>query len=440
MFHGVNLVPECATHSRPSSAPGTPCIPDPNADAPGWYVTETDPDPSRRFTDADAQTLRSLGIDFVRLGIHWEALEPGTGVGANDPRYCRRLVPGQAHDEALGDAVWNPAVADEYLRHVDAEVALFARHGIKVLLDMHSGAVSQYFAKPNDPNTPWMGSGAPLWAVCTDASDPPGVYPAAYPSGWNSAYFTVPLADAADHFWNNDVAANLQSEYIRSWTYVVDHYVRSPLISDIVGYELANEPVDINELASPTFDAKLQCDYVGSAQAPQSCAAAGTTAYAQQVGLIPAIQAVDPKRLIFYEPPILADEGFPPQQIGQHEPMPFDNLVLSFHTYNPASEASPFQMEAGARAATKTGHAGDQTPAWFNTEFGASDSTSDIGAVIAQADQNLVSWTYWAALQLHDPTGAPTERLIDDNTRQLIFPKACLMAGAHVTAYAGTPT
>ncbi|MBV9213703.1 MAG: cellulase family glycosylhydrolase, partial [Actinobacteria bacterium] len=384
-LHGVNLVPECGPHTSPSKADGTPCLPDPKANEPGWYLTRHARDPGRRFTDADAETLRSLGIDVVRLGIHWEAMEPGPpGIGANDATYCRHLLPGQPHDESLGSKLWSPAIADRYLGHVDREIRMLERHHLEVILDMHSGAYSNFFYKTTG-STPWLGHGAPLWATCDDN------IPFTPPDAWNSSYFTPAVADAADHFWSNDVAVNMQEEYIRTWTHVVRRYAGSKLASGIIGYEIANEPVELTEASPPAFDRKVQCDYAGSDYAPASCASSLPATHPQQVGIIPSIQQVDPKRLVFYEPPILTGEGSP-ETIGTGEPLPFDGLVLSFHSY--ATDEANFNEAAAARAATMTKQPGG--PAWMNTEFGASDLDAENSRAVAQADQHLVPWTYWA--------------------------------------------
>lgn len=79
-------------------------------------------------------------------------------------------------------------------------------------------------------------------------------------------------------------------------------------------------------------------------------------------------------------------------------------------------------------------------PAWMLTEFGATDYVPDVERVVELADQHLLSWTYWAALQLNDPTGSTEESLIDDSTRRVKRSEALALARTHVRAVAGTPT
>ena len=114
------------------------------------YIAYPDPGQPWNFSTADASRMQSLGFNVVRLGIEWQALEPGSG-GPNQPNVCTAGAPGNAHE-------WNRAVAERYLSHVAATVKLLADHGIYTLLDMHQDVYNQNF----------RGEGAPDWAVCTN--------------------------------------------------------------------------------------------------------------------------------------------------------------------------------------------------------------------------------------------------------------------------------
>ena len=81
--------------------------------------------------------MQSLGFNLVRLGIEWQALEPGSG-GPNQPEICTPGTPGDPHE-------FNRAIALRYLRHVAATVNLLARHGIYTLLDMHQDVYNKNF-------------------------------------------------------------------------------------------------------------------------------------------------------------------------------------------------------------------------------------------------------------------------------------------------------
>ena len=72
-------------------------------------------------------------------------------------------------------------------------------------------------------------------------------------------------------------------------------------------------------------------------------------------------------------------------------------------------------------------------------EFGGGPSVSDIAQVAALANRASLSWSYWSALQLHDPTGAPGENLLNDRTAHPWPAKARVLAGPYPLATAGTP-
>src|SRR5207245_4541660 len=78
------------------------------------------------------------------------------------------------------------------------------------------------------------------------------------------------------------------------------------------------------------------------------------------------------------------------------------------------------------------------------SEFGGEDGGTDTARVAGLADSTPVnhqplSWTYWAALQNHDPTGGSMERLYTAR-RQLVQPKGCILARAYAPAVAGDPS
>jgi hypothetical protein len=93
---------------------------------------------------------------------------------------------------------------------------------------------------------------------------------------------------------------------------------------------------------------------------------------------------------------------------------------------------------ATERAATRTNQAGG--PAWLLSEYGAEPYVPDIANVAAQADRNLLSWTYWAGFQLHDPTGGPDEGLLAERSRRPDPSRTAILARAYPLATAGVPT
>lgn len=72
-------------------------------------------------------------------------------------------------------------------------------------------------------------------------------------------------------------------------------------------------------------------------------------------------------------------------------------------------------------------------------EFGGGPSIPDIAQVAGLASRASLSWSYWSALQLHDPTGAPGEGLLGQRSGQPWPAKAQVLAGPYPLATAGTP-
>ncbi|MGH2858785.1 MAG: cellulase family glycosylhydrolase, partial [Solirubrobacteraceae bacterium] len=421
-LHGANLVAKCGGGAIPTAAPGTPCVGPPWGDHLAYVLSPTAADPGRRFTAADAATLAGLGFNVVRLGIIWEGLEPGPpGSAPNDPRYCaphRRGTP----FPALGRAdPYDPATVRAYLRRTDVIVRLLQAAGIRVIVDMHSDAFGSAFSDHAGP-TPWNGEGAPPWATCY------GRRRFIAPTGWGSAYNNRTVQIAIHHFWANDVRADLQAQYARVWRAVARHFRGDP---EVLGYEIANEP---NDYLVRSFDPELQCDYGGSLREPRSCARSGAAALPE--GMIGAIRAADPGHVVLYEPSGSTNVGAP-ETIGIAEPLRFSDLALAFHVYGPVMYE--LRLTARERAATRTLRQ-PGGPAWIMDEFGASGNVPQATATVSDAERLHLSWAYWSAFQLHDPTaGDATEALIDDQTRVPYRGLATATAVPYQWAVAGTP-
>lgn len=442
LLTGVNLVEKCSAHVRPDmNYAGTPCLPTGPAAAGTvpYVLTPTAADPGRRFTDGDAQTLQNLGIDTVRLGIIWDGLEPGpANAKVNDPRWCTPLGPGVDPKPLMGTAsVYSATVASNYLKRVDVIVNLLARHGIRVLIDMHQDAWGGAFGAVGSH---WHGEGAPLWATCDNG------LPSIGGPNFAAGYADLAEETAFGHFWANDVNGNLQGEFARVWSVVAQHFRYNPWV---LGYDVFNEPADVS-LITGTFGQKLQCFYAGTALASGACAV-GLAHF--NPGIIPVIQRADPHHVVFVEPPVLQDFGVP-NTFGLTS-LPFRNIALSFHDYGlsggfipgttacttptcPVEESNSMALTMLQRSMIKTSQQGG--PAALMSEFGATRDVATTNRVANLADRNLVSWMFWAGFQLHDPTGGTAEGLIDDNTRKPYPALAATIARPHAAAVAGTPT
>ncbi len=421
-LHGVDLVSKCGGGAVVlRAAAGTPCIGPALGPNLAYVLSPTATDPGRRFTAADAETLARLGFDVVRLGIVWEGLEPGPpGVGPNNPVYCAPQPAGKPFPSLASADPYNAAVLNAYLSRTDVIVGLLAQAGIRVVLDMHQDAWGSAFEHASGA-TPWIGDGAPPWATCT------GRTRFRSPATWPGAYLDRAVQRAIHNFFANDVSGDLQSQYARVWQAVAGHYRGN---ADVIGYDVYNEPYDFDVRR---FDPELECDYGGPAHEPASCAHSRVRALA--AGLIGAIRVADPGHVVFFEPPGSTNYGAH-EAVGITEPLRFHGIALAFHMYGDA--ATQLALITRERAETRTDQLGG--PPTIMDEFGASPDASATAATVNLAGRTGLSWSYWSALQLDDPTsGSPREALIDQPTGQPYPAMARALTVPYPEATAGTP-
>jgi endoglycosylceramidase len=143
------------------------------------------------FTRADARRLRGWGMDAIRLGVSWRALEPTRG--AVDPGYVAR---------------------------VGKLVRLAGDEGLWVLVDMHQDVWSERYG----------GEGAPDWATLDDGQP---FMPAPFPYG----YLQPAVGRALTSFWTN--RDGIRSEYVRAYAQLATALAREPAV---IGYDAFNEP------------------------------------------------------------------------------------------------------------------------------------------------------------------------------------------------------
>ncbi len=421
-LHGVNLVAKCGGGSVDMPEAGTPCVGPAQGPRLAYVLSPDADDPGRRFTAADARTLTQLGFNTVRLGIIWEGLEPGpANARINDPHYCAAHKPGTPFPKlGPGTDPYSAATVRAYLAKTDRIMALLAHAGLRVIVDMHSDAYGSAFFNTKG-STPWNGEGAPLWATCTGGArfEPT--------PGWGSFWLLHPIQVAMHHFFANDVRADLQGQFARVWQAVARHFRGNPAV---LGYEIYNEP---NDYLVKHLDAELQCDYGGPVNEPKSCAANHTAALPH--GLIGAIQAADPTHVVFYEPSGNTNFGAP-ETIGSSEPLRFPRLALAFHAYGKIPQE--LALVRAERAHTHTDQPGG--PASILDEFGANNDDAASAGTVGDAEADNLSWAYWAATQLNDPTaGGAHEGLLDQTTRQPYPNQARAMSVPYAWATAGAP-
>lgn len=145
----------------------------------------------------------ALGLNTVRLGILWAAVEP---------------APGQV-DEA-------------YMAFIRSQLDQAAEAGLAVILDMHQDLYAQRFS-----------DGAPDWAVLTQQAYAPTAL-------WSDAYLTSPAVQQAwDAFWENRVVPGtgkgLQDFFADTWAQLAQRFAGHPAL---LGYDILNEPAPGSEI------------------------------------------------------------------------------------------------------------------------------------------------------------------------------------------------
>jgi endoglycosylceramidase len=157
------------------------------------------------LTAADFAGIHALGMNVVRLIVHWSALEPERG-----------------------------KFDDAYIARVREAVRWARAQGIYVVLDMHQDAWGKYIASPRDETCApgfshqqgW--DGAPQWATLTD--------------GLPTCRFQIrEVAPAVGQAWQNFYADRdgIQSELVKTWAHLAGAFAGN---SAVAGYDLLNEP------------------------------------------------------------------------------------------------------------------------------------------------------------------------------------------------------
>ncbi|MBH0777328.1 cellulase family glycosylhydrolase [Nocardia bovistercoris] len=226
------------------------------------------------FGEDDARYLAEHGINAVRLGFAWNAVEPQPGV----------------YD-------------DDYIRQIRGTQQLLARYGIYSLIDSHQDGYNE------SVGASW--SGFPAWATITDG------FPVPPAPGFPLVYFTSPAQNQTwANLWRDRAAPDgigLREHYAAMWANVAGYFADQPYV---LGYDLINEPWPGWEY--PTCF-------------PQGCPRFENDVLAPfQAAVMDAIRGVDRDHLLFYEPSVTNDFGTPnwmPNPTGD------PNAGMSFHDY-----------------------------------------------------------------------------------------------------------
>ena len=139
------------------------------------------------------KNMTSVGVNIVRLGVTWAAIEPHEG------KYNDNLI----------------SALKEFIDKC-------ADNNICVMLDMHQDLFSHHF----------HGDGAPKWAI-----DPSYPNPRQF-AIWAEGYFYMQgVQNAFYDFWTN--RNNIQTKFIKMWEHVAD---KLSDCDNIIGYDYFNEP------------------------------------------------------------------------------------------------------------------------------------------------------------------------------------------------------
>ena len=307
------------------------------------------------FGAEDAAFLDAIGMNAVRVGVIWKALEPEPGL-------------------------FNEA----YVDHIEETVEMLGSHGIASLIDMHQDMYNEGFE----------GEGAPDWAVEAEGlTDPHDGFPGNY-------LFNPALGAAMENFWDNSPGPDgigLQEYWAGAWRYLADHLAN---LASILGFELWNEPFPGRKEASlhcatirgcPKFDALLSDDYERTAQ---------------------AIREVDPVTTIYYEPNIAFDFGFPTHTMALKSGE--GNTGFSFHDYCPTRQEPEGCASEERSIENAVAHVRKTREALLMTEFGATNVAGRLEHLLSLAEASMVPWLDWAFCTCGDPTGNADEGLVKD--------------------------
>jgi endoglycosylceramidase len=370
--------------------------------------TDNPADPSTpSFTNADADEVRSLGLDGVRLSWYWEGLEPTQG-----------------------------AYSRPYLNGIAGAEAKFATRHVYVVLDAHQDQYDQLFG--NEP-------GFPLWSAITDgqpvapASTAPGY------SGWKFplGYFHPSTALAFGNLYANRAVGGegIRTAFANAWQVIVRRFLHDPMVA---GYDLINEPFPGTTSVSSPID--------GSCSSTPGCPSFNlNTLEPFQVAVARAIRRLDRTRAVFFEPTFFFNGGVPTQFSAP--PKAVRPVGLSFHNQCPSRTAyslthNPTLIIQGHTTcppvSAQVFHHGSSTAASLGgpalmTEVASTsdDDVQGLNCILEQADHFQTGWTY--GLSWSNPDDE-LRRLAQESSPTGVAPfKELILARVFPRAVAGVP-
>jgi endoglycosylceramidase len=258
-----------------------------------YYQQRADLPPTIPLREQDFARIGALGMNVVRLLVHWSALEPRRG--AFDAGYLERIR------EAVG---WARA------------------HNVYVVLDMHQDAWGKFIASPPGETcapgfTHQQGwDGAPEWATLTDGAP-------------TCRLGVREVAPAVGQAWTSFYGDRdgIESELVATWARLARAFAADPTVA---GYDLINEP---NPGYAPgAADATLLGDYYRRAIAAIRDAERGARGGFSHIA--------------FFEPGVLwsalATDATPPPALVDDP-----NAVFAPHLYGGSIALAPVSVTQG---------------------------------------------------------------------------------------------
>lgn len=284
------------------------------------------------FGPNDAELLASNGFNVVRVGVIYSAVEPAPGL----------------YD-------------DQYLADIQKTVVMLARHGIMSLIDFHQDGWGPSFVT----------EGFPEWATLT------GPYPIRPLVDFPATYTQSKAVQTAfDNFWSNTPGpgnVGLQDRFAAAWAYAAKTLKST---EGILGWELLNEPFPGSQWQQ--YEAEPH-QYPPLDQA--------LTSFTQKV--VNAIRTEDTDHIIWYEPWVTFDAGWPTYIGAIGDPAPVRRIGMAFHNYMKVENYDVNWNNALAHSAAT----GD---ALLATEFGGYDNWLEIEKAMNSVDTEMMPAIYWA--------------------------------------------
>jgi len=388
------------------------------------------------LNDQDIAYMKKWGMNVVRLGVMWVAVEP---------------VKGQYNTT--------------YLESVRELTDTLGKNDISVIIDMHQDVFARKYCGEGFPT--WVvddikashqcsgiiGTVAHWLGICKtfddyhfelDSQGDPLIKDCLK----NMFSFYYPMTEVSSSFQAFYDSSDLQDRFAAYWKKLAETFVDAP---NVLGYDFLNEPwvgdiwKDITRLIPGKVDKEvLQPMY-------------------QRINKV--VRTVDDKKIVFFEPVqddkvgILGGFIFPVGFTETPGSAEYDDRqMLNFHVYCCQKGASackggePSLKEAPACAKWNHGTVKQRTNdaislnvGSFLTEFGACFNTDactqEIKSVTEAAESKFVSWAYWQYKAFGDYTtsGSYKEGLFNtDGTPQ--DKKVTALARSYAPIVAGVPT